>query len=111
MCIKEFFELLADITDPSEMEEQSQISEGWKPLFDAIEYELKTLTTREEKIIRLYYGLDDGEKKTLEQIGAVACVGASSPANRAEDNRRNALRKLRSPIRIKRMQGCLRKND
>jgi len=116
MFIKGVFDLLADIADNpslsgeavfSEIEEQSRTLVGWTALFDAVDREFSTLTTREEKVIRLYYGIDDGERKTWEQIGAIACVGASSPGKRAEEVRHETLRKLRHPTRVQRIQNAL----
>jgi len=116
MFVKGVFDLLADIMgNPSrrgeavfsEIQAQSRTLAGWTALFYTVAFELNTLTQREEKVIRLYYGLDDGERKTWEQIGVIACVGASSPGKRAEEVRHEALRKLRHPTRVQRIQNAL----
>jgi DNA-directed RNA polymerase sigma subunit (sigma70/sigma32) len=108
MFIKGVFDFLADVTgNPVEIEAQSMTLAGWAALFDVVARELKTINPREEKVIRLYYGIDDGERKQPEQIGAQACIGASSPAKRAEEVRHETLRKLRHPERLQRIQNFL----
>jgi len=61
---------------------------------------LKTLTDREEKVIRMRYGLDDGVPKTLEEVGKEFCV----TRERIRQIEAKALRKLRHPNRSKRLK-------
>ena len=104
MFIKGVFDLLTDITgNPSEIEAQPMTLAGWAALFDAITFELNTLKPREAKVLRLYYGLNDGEMKPLEQIGSLF----NASGQRAEDIRHNALRKLRHPTRAQCIQDAL----
>ena len=56
---------------------------------------LSTLTPREEKVIRLRYGLDDGKPKTLEEVGKEFDV----TRERIRQIEAKALRKLRHPKR------------
>ena len=56
---------------------------------------LRTLTTREEAIIRLRFGLDDGTERTLEEVGHVFAV----TRERIRQIEAKALRKLRHPLR------------
>jgi RNA polymerase primary sigma factor len=56
---------------------------------------LKTLTTREEAIIRMRFGLDDGTERTLEEVGRVFAV----TRERIRQIEAKALRKLRHPLR------------
>ncbi len=56
---------------------------------------LKTLTTREEAIIRMRFGLDDGTERTLEEVGGVFAV----TRERIRQIEAKALRKLRHPLR------------
>ena len=56
---------------------------------------LGTLTPREEKVIRLRYGLDDGKPKTLEEVGRAFNV----TRERIRQIESKALRKLRHPSR------------
>lgn len=58
---------------------------------------LELLTPREQKVIRLRYGLDDGYPKTLEQVGQDFNV----TRERIRQIEAKALRKLRSPSRQK----------
>lgn len=60
-----------------------------------IEKVLGTLTDKEAKIIRLRFGLDDGQPKTLAEIGQV--FGCSREWIRLQEEK--AMRKLRSPLR------------
>ena len=62
---------------------------------------LDTLKPREQKVIRLRYGLDDGTPKTLEQVGQEFNV----TRERIRQIEAKALRKLRAPARAKKLQG------
>jgi len=106
MFIEGVFDLLFDITG-NRIEVQSVTQSNQAGISDTVAGMLNTLTPREARVIRLHYGLDDGERKTWKQIGTIACVGASSPAKRAEEVRYEALRKLRHPTRVQRIQKVL----
>lgn len=56
---------------------------------------LQTLQPREERVIRLLYGLDDGEAKSIEEVAEYFSVTAS----RIRQIEAKALRKLRNPSR------------
>jgi len=56
---------------------------------------LKTLTTREERVIRLRFGIDDGYHRTLEEVGNIFQV-TRERIRQIEDK---ALKKLRHPTR------------
>ncbi len=56
---------------------------------------LKTLTTREERVIRLRFGIDDGYHRTLEEVGNIFNV-TRERIRQIEDK---ALKKLRHPSR------------
>jgi RNA polymerase primary sigma factor len=56
---------------------------------------LKTLTAREEAIIRMRFGLDDGSECTLEEVGRIFAV----TRERIRQIEAKALRKLRHPLR------------
>jgi RNA polymerase primary sigma factor len=64
---------------------------------------LETITEREEKIIRLRFGLDDGKERTLEQVGNVFGV----TRERIRQIEAKALRKLRHPTRSKKLRSFL----
>ncbi|MDD6902667.1 MAG: RNA polymerase sigma factor RpoD [Candidatus Borkfalkiaceae bacterium] len=61
---------------------------------------LDTLTPREEKVLRLRYGLDDGKPRTLEEVGKEFNV----TRERIRQIEAKALRKLRHPTRSKRLK-------
>jgi len=56
---------------------------------------LKTLTPREEGIIRMRFGLDDGTERTLEEVGRTFAV----TRERIRQIEAKVLRKLRHPLR------------
>ena len=67
---------------------------------EEIEAVLQTLTPREEKVIRLRYGLDDNRARTLEEVGKAFNV----TRERIRQIEAKALRRLRHPSRLKRLQ-------
>ena len=64
---------------------------------------LKTLTPREEKELRLRFGLDDGRQRTLEEVGKEFDV----TRERIRQIEAKALRKLRHPSRSKKLKDYL----
>jgi len=64
---------------------------------------LKTLTTREERVIRLRFGIDDGYHRTLEEVGNIFSV-TRERIRQIEDK---ALKKLRHPSRAAILQQFL----
>ena len=61
---------------------------------------IETLTPREQKVIRLRYGLDDNHARTLEEVGKEFNV----TRERIRQIEAKALRKLRNPNRSKKLQ-------
>ena len=61
---------------------------------------LKTLTPREEKVLRLRFGLEDGRPRTLEEVGKEFNV----TRERIRQIEAKALRKLRHPSRSKKLR-------
>jgi RNA polymerase primary sigma factor len=61
---------------------------------------LKTLSPREERIIKMRFGMDDGSEHTLEEVGQVFSV----TRERIRQIEAKALRKLRHPSRSRRFQ-------
>ena len=64
---------------------------------------LDTLTEREEKVLRLRFGLDDGRARTLEEVGKEFNV----TRERIRQIEAKALRKLRHPSRSKKLRDYL----
>ena len=64
---------------------------------------LKSLTPREERVITLRFGLDDGQPRTLEELGKEFNV----TRERIRQIEAKALRKLRHPSRAKRLRDYL----
>jgi RNA polymerase primary sigma factor len=64
---------------------------------------LKMLTPREEKIIRMRFGLEDGCEHTLEEVGESFAV----TRERIRQIEAKALRKLRHPVRSHKLRGFL----
>ncbi len=64
---------------------------------------LKTLTEREQKVLRLRFGLDDGRPRTLEEVGRDFNV----TRERIRQIEAKALRKLRHPSRSKKLKDYL----
>ncbi len=64
---------------------------------------LDSLTPREEKVLRLRFGLDDGHQRTLEEVGRVFKV----TRERIRQIEAKALRKLRHPSRSKKLKDYL----
>ena len=64
---------------------------------------LKTLTPREEKVVKMRFGLDDGSEHTLEEVGQSFAV----TRERIRQIEAKALRKLRNPIRSRKLRSFL----
>ena len=69
-------------------------------LKDEISEVLLTLTEREEKVIRLRFGLEDGKSRTLEEVGQMFGV----TRERIRQIEAKALRKLRHPSRSRKLK-------
>ena len=69
-------------------------------LKDEISEVLQTLTEREEKVIRLRFGLEDGKSRTLEEVGQMFGV----TRERIRQIEAKALRKLRHPSRSRKLK-------
>ncbi|MCY4601113.1 MAG: RNA polymerase sigma factor RpoD [Acidobacteria bacterium] len=72
-------------------------------LKDQTESVLKTLTPREEKVIKMRFGVGDGSEHTLEEVGQNFAV----TRERIRQIEAKALRKLRHPSRSRKLQAFL----
>jgi RNA polymerase primary sigma factor len=64
---------------------------------------LKTLTPREEKIIKMRFGLDDGSERTLAEIGQSFAL----TRERIRQIEAKGLRKLRHPSRARKLRALM----
>src|SRR5699024_6434315 len=76
---------------------------AYELLKEQLEDVLDTLTDREENVLRLRFGLDDGRTRKLEEVGKVFGV----TRERIRQIEAKALRKLRHPSRSKRLKDFL----
>ncbi|KRL37846.1 RNA polymerase sigma factor RpoD [Lacticaseibacillus manihotivorans DSM 13343 = JCM 12514] len=86
----------ADATSPED-------HASYELLKEQLESVLDTLTDREENVLRLRFGLDDGRTRTLEEVGKVFGV----TRERIRQIEAKALRKLRHPSRSKQLKDFL----
>ena len=85
--------------NPSEMTAYSLLKERLQDV-------LSTLTSREQEVLTLRFGLNDGYSRTLEEVGKKFNV----TRERIRQIEAKALRKMRHPIRIRKLEGFL-END
>lgn len=85
-----------DAIHPDEYTSQELLKEQLNEVLD-------TLTDREENVLRLRFGLQDGQTKTLEQVGQQFGV----TRERIRQIEAKALRKLRHPSRLKQLKDFL----
>lgn len=72
-------------------------------LHDQLMEVIKSLTEREQKVILLRFGLEDGKPRTLEEVGKVFGI----TRERIRQIEAKALRKLRNPSKVKRLKDFL----
>lgn len=85
---------------PQEIAQQNMLKEQLMSV-------LETLTPREQKVIRLRYGLDDAHPRTLEEVGREFSV----TRERIRQIEAKALRKLRHPSKLKRLRDDMSEDD
>ncbi len=96
-----------DTTFGDFIEDKSAISPAnataYSMLKEQMDDVLSTLTEREEKVLRLRFGIGDGYPRTLEEVGQIFNV----TRERVRQIEAKALRKLRHPTRARRLKNFL----
>jgi RNA polymerase primary sigma factor len=97
-----FGDFIPDLSaeNPSEMTAYSLLKERLREV-------LHTLTEREQEVLRLRFGLDDGYSRTLEEVGRKFHV----TRERIRQIEAKALRKMRHPTRLRKLEGFLETGD
>ncbi|EST13355.1 RNA polymerase sigma factor RpoD [Sporolactobacillus laevolacticus] len=93
---------LGDFIEDQDAKAPSEAA-AYELLKEQLEDVLDTLTDREENVLRLRFGLDDGRTRTLEEVGKVFGV----TRERIRQIEAKALRKLRHPSRSKQLKDFL----
>ena len=93
MCIRDSFIPDEDASEPSEAASFSLLKEQLMSV-------LATLTPREEKVLRLRFGIEDGRTRTLEEVGKEFGV----TRERIRQIESKTLAKLRHPSRSSKLK-------
>jgi len=94
--------LLGDFIEDKEVDSPANAA-AFKLLTEQINSVLSTLPVREQKVIRMRFGLDDGYSHTLEEVGYVFKV----TRERIRQIEAKALRRLRHPTRARKLKDYL----
>ncbi len=94
--------LLGDFIEDKEVDSPANAA-AYRLLSEQINSVLSTLPAREQKVIRMRFGLDDGYSHTLEEVGYVFKV----TRERIRQIEAKALRRLRHPTRARKLKDYL----
>jgi RNA polymerase primary sigma factor len=94
--------LLGDFIEDKEVDSPANAA-AYRLLSEQINTVLSTLPAREQKVIRMRFGLDDGYSHTLEEVGYVFKV----TRERIRQIEAKALRRLRHPTRARKLKDYL----
>jgi RNA polymerase primary sigma factor len=98
-CVGDFIEDKSS-ENPAEMTAQTLLRERLREV-------IKTLSDREQKVLNLRFGLEDGCPRTLEEVGSMFNV----TRERIRQIEAKALRKLRHPSRLQKLEGFIEVRD
>ena len=104
--VREVYKISQDpvsLETPIGEEDDSHLGDFIRELKEELKEVLSTLTEREEKVLRLRFGLDDGQCRTLEEVGQIFGV----TRERIRQIEAKALRKLRHPSRSRKLKDFL----
>ncbi|MDY6935745.1 MAG: RNA polymerase sigma factor RpoD [Spirochaetota bacterium] len=94
--------LLGDFIEDKEVDSPASVA-AFRLLAEQIDSVLNTLPAREQKVLRMRFGLDDGYSHTLEEVGYVFKV----TRERIRQIEAKALRRLRHPTRARKLKDYL----
>jgi RNA polymerase primary sigma factor len=94
--------LLGDFIEDKEVESPSTMT-AFRLLQEQLETVLKTLPPREQEVLKMRFGLEDGYSLTLEEVGLYFNV----TRERIRQIEAKALRRLRHPTRSRRLKDYL----
>ncbi len=94
--------LLGDFIEDKDVDSPANTA-AYRLLSEQIHHVLNTLPAREQKVIRMRFGLDDGYSHTLEEVGYVFKV----TRERIRQIEAKALRRLRHPTRARKLKDYL----
>jgi RNA polymerase primary sigma factor len=94
--------LLGDVIEDKEVESPSTMT-AFRLLQEQLETVLKTLPPREQEVLKMRFGLEDGYSLTLEEVGLYFNV----TRERIRQIEAKALRRLRHPTRSRRLKDYL----
>ena len=102
MCIRDRDSHLGDFIEDIDALAPDEAA-SYLLLQEQIDEVLSTLNEREQRVLRLRFGLDDGRPRTLEEVGREFGV----TRERIRQIEAKALRKLRNPQRSKKLKDYL----
>jgi len=91
-----------DFIEDKSAENPSEMT-GYSLLRERLQEVIATLSEREQKVLKLRFGVADGCPRTLEEVGSMFAV----TRERIRQIEAKALRKLRHPTRLQKLEGFL----
>lgn len=95
------------MTEQKLSQKQAELLKTKKEILEEIRKNLFALTPKEEKVLRMRFGIGEEPSKTLKAIGE----GLNITGERVRQIEAKALRRLRHPVRAKNLKGFWEKNS